>query len=80
MKGRFGFDYGRHRDRLTQAADPARRCGEDAGSASRSGAMDQVFREASLGRGAGSGGARASRDLRDALGPQALAGFGSAKG
>ena len=39
-----------------------------------------VFREATLGRGARARRRQAARRLRDAHGPKALAGFGSAKG
>jgi formate dehydrogenase major subunit len=79
VKGRFGFDYLRHPDRLTRplvridgaAKDPA-----DCLDPKRARAK---FREASweeaLARAAG-GLAR----IRDGIGPQALAGFGSAKG
>ena len=78
MKGRFGFDYGRHRDRLHAAADPPRRRREDAGAAAAA-AVAEVFREASWDEALDRA-ARGLLDLRDRVGPQALAGFGSAKG
>ena len=79
VKGRFGFDYVAHPDRLTVplvrregvAKDPALLAGDQP--------WQTVFREATwdeaLARAAGG-----LRALRDAHGPAALAGFGSAKG
>ena len=80
VKGRYGFDYVHHPQRLTQAADPPRRRAQ-ARRLRRwiPTASSDVFREATWEEAlelAGGGLAR----LRDAHGPQALAGFGSAKG
>ena len=79
VKGRYGFDYVSHRQRLTRPLvrrdDAPKRAEMD---------MDfdnplRDFREASweeaMQRAAGG-----LRDIRDARGPSALAGFGSAKG
>ncbi len=79
VKGRYGFDYAFHRDRLTRPL--VRRDGvpklSDAVLAPER--FKEVFREASweeaLERAAGG-----LRVLRDTQGPAALAGFGSAKG
>ncbi len=79
VKGRYGFDYVHHKQRLTkplirkpgvaknaeQLLDPAR--------------WDDVFREASW-EEALEVAAKALRDIRDQHGKRALAGFGSAKG
>ncbi len=79
VKGRFGFDYIHHPHRLTKPLVRLDGIGKDAN--------DQVdpanpwthFREASWEEAlaCASGGLRA---IRDAHGPEALAGFGSAKG
>jgi formate dehydrogenase major subunit len=79
VKGRYGFDYVHHRQRLTK---PLIRRGD----APKTAALDfdpsdysSIFREATweeaLEKAAGG-----LRDIRDQLGPRALAGFGSAKG
>ncbi len=79
VKGRYGFDYSRHPQRLTV---PLIRRSD----APKSGnfVMDpnnvlQVFREASWEEAIALGGGTLRR-LRDAHGPKSLAGFGSAKG
>ncbi|MCX7174870.1 MAG: formate dehydrogenase subunit alpha [Proteobacteria bacterium] len=79
VKGRYGFDYVHHRQRLTK---PLIRRADAPKSADF--AMDpdnplSVFREASWEEALAlaTGGLSA---IRDGLGPQALAGFGSAKG
>src|ERR1700723_731748 len=79
VKGRYGFDYSRHPQRLTVPL--IRRA-----DAPKSGkfVMDpdnvmQVFREASWEEAIALGGGTL-RQLRDTYGPKALAGFGSAKG
>src|ERR1700733_12771568 len=79
VKGRYGFDYSRHPQRLTVPL--IRRA-----DAPKSGkfVMDpdnvmQVFREASWEEAIALGGS-ALRNLRDTQGPKSLAGFGSAKG
>jgi formate dehydrogenase major subunit len=79
VKGRYGFDYPRHPQRLTVPL--VRRDGAPKDPAHRLDPADvmNVFREASwdeaLARAGGG-----LRALRDTHGPQALAGFGSAKG
>jgi formate dehydrogenase major subunit len=79
VKGRYGFDYPRHPQRLTVplvrrdgvAKDPAHRLDPaDVMSVFREASWDEALERAG-------GGLRA---LRDRHGPQALAGFGSAKG
>jgi formate dehydrogenase major subunit len=79
VKGRFGFDYVHHRQRLTRPL--VRRPGvpKDGGSDARPGDWQAVFREASWDEALAlaAGGLQA---LRDRHGPQTLAGFGSAKG
>ncbi len=75
VKGRFGFDYVRHRDRLTTPLiriapkDPA-----DCEAPNR-----RKFREASWDEALAVA-AAGLRRIRDTRGPNALAGFGSAKG
>ncbi len=79
VKGRFGFDYVHHRQRLTRPL--IRRAGvpKDGHGAPRPGDWQAVFREAdwdeALDLAAGG-----LKRLRDSHGPHALAGFGSAKG
>ncbi len=83
VKGRFGFDYAHHPQRLTQplvrrdgvAKDPALLERLSRGEAD----WTQVFREASWEEALALAGGGLKR-LRDAHGPKALAGFGSAKG
>jgi formate dehydrogenase major subunit len=79
VKGRYGFDYVHHRQRLTRplvrkpgvpkskdfAVDPER--------------WHEAFREATWDEALDLA-ARGLRDIRDTRGPRALAGFGSAKG
>jgi formate dehydrogenase major subunit len=79
VKGRYGFDYARHPQRLTVPL--IRRA-----DAPKSGnfVMDpdnvmQIFREATWEEAIALGGG-ALRKLRDTYGPRSLAGFGSAKG
>jgi formate dehydrogenase major subunit len=79
VKGRYGFDYSRHPQRLTVPL--IRRA-----DAPKSGkfVMDpdhvmQVFREATWEEALALGGGTLRR-LRDTVGPKSLAGFGSAKG
>jgi len=79
VKGRYGFDYARHPQRLTVPL--IRRV-----DAPKSGefVMDpnnvmQVFREATWEEAIALGGGTL-RKLRDSYGPKSLAGFGSAKG
>jgi formate dehydrogenase major subunit len=79
VKGRYGFDYARHPQRLTvpliRRADAPK---------SGSFVMDpdnvmQIFREATWEEAIALGGGTL-RKLRDTYGPRSLAGFGSAKG
>jgi formate dehydrogenase major subunit len=79
VKGRYGFDYSRHPQRLTvpliRRADAPK---------SRDFVMDpdnvmEVFREATWEEAIALGGGTL-RKLRDTFGPKSLAGFGSAKG
>jgi formate dehydrogenase major subunit len=79
VKGRYGFDYSRHPQRLTVPL--IRRA-----DAPKSGkfVMDpdnvmQIFREATWEEAIALGGGTL-RQLRDTYGPKSLAGFGSAKG
>jgi formate dehydrogenase major subunit len=79
VKGRFGFDYARHPQRLTHPL--VRRDGvpKDAQQLVRPEDWAQVFREASW-EEALTRAAQGFLDIRDAHGGDALAGFGSAKG
>ena len=79
VKGRYGFDYAQHPQRLTKPlirrADVPKRADIE---------MDpervlDVFREATWEEALDFAGGKL-RELRDTQGPQALAGFGSAKG
>ena len=80
VKGRYGFDYAHHPQRLTRAADPPRRRAQ----ARRLRRWTRTASWTSSARRPGkrrssSPAARCAR-LRDTHGPKALAGFGSAKG
>jgi formate dehydrogenase major subunit len=79
VKGRFGFDYTRHEERLLVPLVRREGAAKDPGLIGNRPAVRAQFREATweeaLARAGGG-----LRDLRDAHGPQALAGFGSAKG
>src|ERR1700676_2151908 len=79
VKGRYGFDYARHPQRLTvplirRASTPKR--GEFVMDPNN---VMQVFREATWDEALTLAGG-ALRNLRDTHGPKSLAGFGSAKG
>src|ERR1700733_4394528 len=79
VKGRYGFDYARHPQRLTvplirRPGNPKR--GEFVMDPNN---VMQVFREATWDEALALAGA-ALRNLRDTQGPKSLAGFGSAKG
>src|ERR1700728_3144496 len=79
VKGRYGFDYSRHPQRLTvplirRPGVPKR--GEFVMDPNN---VMQVFREATWDEALALAGA-ALRNLRDTQGPKSLAGFGSAKG
>jgi formate dehydrogenase major subunit len=79
VKGRYGFDYARHPQRLTvpliRRAD-APKSGEFVMDPNN---VMQVFREATWEEAIALGGSTL-RNLRDTYGPKSLAGFGSAKG
>ena len=79
VKGRYGFDYARHPQRLTvplirRPGNPKR--GEFVMDPNN---VMEVFREATWDEALALAGA-ALRNLRDTHGPKSLAGFGSAKG
>ncbi|MBP6536516.1 MAG: formate dehydrogenase subunit alpha, partial [Xylophilus sp.] len=79
VKGRFGFDYAHHPQRLTVPLIRKPGVPKDPAQAPQPGDWSAVFREATwdeaLALAAGG-----LRGLRDTHGPKALAGFGSAKG
>ena len=79
VKGRFGFDYAHHPQRLTVPLIRKPGAPKDPAQAPQPGDWSDVFREATwdeaLALAAGG-----LRQLRDTHGPKALAGFGSAKG
>src|ERR1700742_2960081 len=79
VKGRYGFDYARHPQRLTvpliRRAD-APKAGKFVIDPNN---VMQIFREATWEEAIALGGGTL-RQLRDTHGPQSLAGFGSAKG
>ncbi len=79
VKGRYGFDYARHADRLTTPL--VRRDGavKDVSVIGDPVAARAQFREASWDEALALAGGRL-RGLRDRSGPRSLAGFGSAKG
>jgi len=80
VKGRYGFDYARHPQRLTtpliRRADAPRKSGDFTMDPAR--VMD-IFREASWEEALDLAGGRL-KTIRDRHGKRALAGFGSAKG
>ncbi|HYF20816.1 MAG TPA: formate dehydrogenase subunit alpha [Ramlibacter sp.] len=79
VKGRFGFDYVHHEQRLTKPLVRKAGVPKDPARAPRPGHWSEAFREATwdeaLDLAAGG-----LKQLRDTHGPKALAGFGSAKG
>ena len=80
VKGRFGFDYVANPQRLTQADDPQ---GRRAEGAARDRSIRRIRGRISArrpGRRRSTAPPRASTKIRDRDGPDALAGFGSAKG
>ncbi|GIZ52772.1 formate dehydrogenase subunit alpha [Noviherbaspirillum aridicola] len=79
VKGRFGFDYAHHPQRLTRPLIRREDAPKDAAAASDPDRALQAFREASWEEALERVGSRL-RGLRDTLGGRALAGFGSAKG
>ena len=79
VKGRYGFDYAHHPQRLTKPL--IRRTGvpKSADFTMDSTLLQDVFREASWDEALAFAGGRL-KDIRDRHGPRALVGFGSAKG
>ena len=79
VKGRYGFDYARHPQRLTVPLIRRADAPKDAHAISDPAVAMGTFREATWEEAlaVAGGGLRAIRDTR---GPKALAGFGSAKG
>ena len=79
VKGRYGFDYAHHPQRLTKPL--IRRAGvpKDAAAALHPEQLMDVFREASWDEALDLAGAKLTA-IRDTQGKKALAGFGSAKG
>ncbi len=79
VKGRFGFDYAHHPQRLTVPLVRRPGAAKDWQDPARPGDWREVFREASWDEALQLA-ADGLRRLRDGHGPKALAGFGSAKG
>jgi formate dehydrogenase major subunit len=79
VKGRFGFDYIRHPERLTRPLVRIEGAAKDVGDCLAPEAARAKFREASW-EEALDRAAAGLRRVREAHGPQAMAGFGSAKG
>jgi len=79
VKGRYGFDYARHPQRLTVPLIRRDDAPKDPAVATDPATARAQFREASWDEALARAGGGLRR-LRDAHGPQALAGFGSAKG
>ncbi len=79
VKGRFGFDYLYHRDRLTKPLVRLEHVGKDANSQVDPGKPWTHFREATWEEALDRAGL-GLKAIRDKYGSRALAGFGSAKG
>ncbi len=79
VKGRFGFDYIHHPDRLTKPLIRREGVAKDANMQLTRETMGEVFREATW-EEALDFAASGLKNIADADGGQALAGFGSAKG
>ncbi len=79
VKGRYGYDYVQHPHRLTRPLIRKEGVAKDPHMQIRDGAWGEVFREASWEEALDLAAAGLKR-VRDRDGPQALAGFGSAKG
>jgi len=79
VKGRFGFDYAHHPQRLTVPLIRRHGVPKEVGDAPRPGDWRAVFREASWEEALALAAGGLQR-LRDTHGAKALAGFGSAKG
>ncbi len=79
VKGRYGFDYAHHPQRLTKPLIRRAGVAKDAAAAMDPTRVMEVFREASWDEALALAGGKL-RDLRDTHGKKSLAGFGSAKG
>ena len=79
VKGRYGFDYARHPQRLTVPLIRRADAPKDASAALDPATARAWFREATWEEALDVAG-RGLRTIRDRDGPKALAGFGSAKG
>ena len=79
VKGRYGFDYARHPERLTVPLVRREGVPKTAAMVADATTARACFREASWDEALAIAG-QGLRRLRDAHGPKALAGFGSAKG
>jgi formate dehydrogenase major subunit len=79
VKGRFGFDYANHPQRLTMPLIRKPGIAKDPGVAPNPADWSSVFREATWEEALDLAGGTLRR-LRDEHGPKSLAGFGSAKG
>jgi formate dehydrogenase major subunit len=79
VKGRYGFDYARHPQRLTVPLIRRADAPKDASAALDPATARAWFREATWEEALDLAG-RGLRTIRDRDGPKALAGFGSAKG
>ena len=80
VKGRFGFDYIHHPHRLTKPLIRLPACRKHADDQVDPANPLDAFPRGDLGGGARRSPPPASKRIRDAHGPKALAGFGSAKG
>ncbi len=79
VKGRYGFDYAHHPQRLTRPLVRRDGVGKSATAPMDPARVLEVFREASWEEALALAGGGLAR-IRDAHGPKSLAGFGSAKG
>ncbi len=79
VKGRFGFDYAHHPDRLTRPLIRKPGVPKDADVLRDPSRWQEVFREATWDEALDVAAGRL-KAIRDTHGPKALAGFGSAKG
>jgi formate dehydrogenase major subunit len=79
VKGRYGFDYVHHRQRLTKPLIRRADAPKSADFTMDPDDVASVFREASWEEALDLAGGRL-REIRDTRGPHALSGFGSAKG
>ena len=79
VKGRYGFDYVSHPQRLTTPLIRRADAPKSADFTMDPDDIHRIFREATWEEALAAAGGRL-REIRDTRGPQALAGFGSAKG